>query len=84
MAARKEVRAPKPKASSEGKGKGRGKGLGKGRGKGKASKAHGAKPKTPYALAKEEYMKKLLLAFKKELFQILNSKQVHFSKDAAM
>jgi hypothetical protein len=29
-------------------------------------------------------MKKLLLAFKKELFQILNSKQVHFSKDAAM
>lgn len=80
VAARKEVRAPKPKASSGGKGKGRG----KGRGKGKASKAHGAKPKTPYALAKDEYMKKLLLALKKELFQILNSKQVHFSKDATM
>lgn len=75
VAARKEARAPKPKTSSEGKGKGRG----KGRGKGKASKARGAKPKTPYSLAKDEFMNKLLLVLMKRFVSSFGS-QINISK----
>ena len=88
VAARKESRAPAKADGSKGSGKGtkgRGKGAkgaklpkgskGKGRGKGKAGK----KPKTPYAMAKEEYLQTLFLGQLREdgISFVLHSMRVY-------
>ena len=69
VAARKEVRAPKAKAKAKASAKGRGRGKGKGgkasgRGKGKP-KPEVEKEKSAYAVAKAEFMRKLLLVSKR-------------------